>query len=335
MLKRLRRRRGADKSGSSSVVDRRTVLVGAAGAAGAASIAAAAASPVGLATVAASGASAHASALALPLGVTRAAQTTGAVSADQVSVEPAGEITDTNAQAVFEELDARLGKAHLIDDLKTAMTLVDDFMGGTNASGAVGQLGWSLAGIGSASIGTEITPPGQFVIGTGGTAGGAKALFLGVDTLEGHPVFMCEFRLKMNALNDSQNRHSCWFGLHNDRAGAEPATGYYFRYDATSAKWNAVCAKAGTRTVVNNSSDPVATANTGYRRFRITCDGAAYYPIARFYIDDVLIATINTNVPGLRFAPAASIKKTYSASLAVATRSLTIDYFALRFEYPR
>jgi hypothetical protein len=316
------RRTARARSTSSAMVDRRTVLAGAAGAAGAAGIAAGVGSSLGHATAAA----------ALPAMF--AASPTPVVAADQVSVVPAGELTSTDAQAALEELDGRLNPVHLIDDLQVAVTRVDDFIGGTAASGSIGELGWSIGGTGGARTTIDGSEPGVFVVDTGGKVGGAKALFFGGGSLVDHPVLMCEWRLRMNALNDANNRHALWFGLHDDQTGAaEPTTGFYFRYDGTDGKWKAVCANAGARTVVVGSK----VADTAYHRFRITCDGSTTSPIARFYVDDLLIATITASVPSgtHRYAPAASIRKVFPANLAGATRSLYADYFAMRWEHAR
>jgi hypothetical protein len=257
-----------------------------------------------------------------------AAPSLAMIAASDVSVVPAGELIDTDVQAVLQALDRRLAKAHLIDDLQVAMTLVDDFMGNSAATGTIGQLGWSLGAgaTGTAVVGVVVDQPGIFTIGTGTTATGWQNLNLGNNNLRGGPVLMCEWRLKVTALNNATDQCSWWFGVHNNLAGAEPTTGFYFRYtpgDGTS--WQAVCANGGARTVVSCGK----TVDTSFHRFRITCDGAG---IARFYIDSLLVATITTSVPTTnRYSPAASLRK----STGTAARGAVIDYFALRYEYAR
>jgi hypothetical protein len=297
-------------------LDRRTLLVGAAATAGVAAAAAAstptaaAATPSALATPAA------------PLG--------GAalVAASDVSVLPAGEIIDTDAQAALEALDRRLSKVNLIDDLQVAMTLVDDFMGNTTASGTIGELGWALAfgGTGTVAVGKITNEPGLYTIGTGTTATGYQNLNLGNNNLRGAPTLLYEWRLRRNALNTGSDASSCWFGLHNNLSGGEPTTGLYFRTTAADgAAWQAVCANAGDRTVV----DTAIVVDTLLHRFRVTCDGAG---IARYYIDSALVATVLTSVPTTnRHSPCLSIRKT----AGTIEHTVTVDYFALRFEHPR
>jgi hypothetical protein len=319
-LRGLRRRRASEASGAA--VDRRTLLVGAAASAGVAGVAAAGMS--------ASGAAASTSAVpALPEVAATSAFGGGAlVAASDVSVLPAGEIIDTDAQAVFQALDRRLSKVNLIDDLQVAMTLVDDFMGNTAKTGTIGQLGWALTlgATGTAAVGVIVNEPGLFLIGTGTSTSGWQGISLGNNNLRGAPTLLCEWRLRANP-NDGSNAASYWFGLHNNLAAAEPTTGIYFRCTAADgASWRAVCANAGARTVV----DTAVPVDSIFHRFRMTSDGSG---IARFYIDGNLVATIVTNLPGPtgRHSPCATIRKT----AGTAERKAAIDYFALRYEHAR
>jgi hypothetical protein len=312
------RRRREPEAASGAGVDRRTMLVGAAATAGivAAGAAPALASPAGAApgVSAASGLAGYA-----PAAV---------VAASDVSVVPAGEIIDTNAQAALEALDRRLSKAHLIDDLQVAMTIVDDFMGNTATSGTIGQLGWALGAgaTGTAAVAAISAEPGLFNLTTGTTATGWQNLNLGNNNLMGTPVLMCEWRVRISPLNDATDTFSCWLGLDNNLVGTEPMSGFYFRYTAADGpNWRAVCANAGARTVV----DTTKAADTNFHRFRITNDGGG---VARFYIDSVLLATIITSLPaGRTYSPSVSIRKT----AGTASRGVSVDYFALRYERAR
>src|SRR5262245_8694505 len=103
-------------------LDRRTVLMGAAAtAATAGAVAAGASSAVG--PQAASAAPALA---ATNLAIAQVPPDT--LPASQVTVVPTGEITKLDAQAVFEDMDRRLSRVQMFEDLQVAMSLVDDFM---------------------------------------------------------------------------------------------------------------------------------------------------------------------------------------------------------------
>ena len=208
------------------------------------------------------------------------------------------------------------------------MTLVDDFMGNTATSGTIGQLGWALpsTATGTAAVGSAASAPGIFIIGTGTTSSGWQSINLGSNNLVGAPNLMCEYRLKLANLNNGTDNFSCWFGLHNGVTGAEPNTGFYFRYtSADGPMWMAVCADGGAPTPVNTN----VLADTNFHRFRLSCGGDG---AARFYIDDVHCADVFQTLPSVNYYSAnAAIRKT----AGTAARTLRIDYFALRYEQAR
>jgi len=316
-FKWLRRRRKREPAAGEGV-DRRTLLMGAAATAGgvAAGTSPAIASPGSAKTP------------ALTAVALAPAQTPDPIPATQVSVVPTGEIKKTNAQAVFEDMDLRLSKVNLFEDLQVAMTLVDDFMGNTSTSGTIGQLGWALptGATGTAVTAVGASEPGIFVVGTGTSASGWHGINLGSNNLVGSPLFMCEWRLKLTNLNSALEKYSCWFGLHNSTTAVEPTAGFYFRYTAADGPcWQAACADGGTPNAANTN----VVANADFHRFRITCDGGG---VARFYIDDNLAALIFGSLPSMtRYTPNLMIRKTTGTT----ARTVRVDYFAMRYEQPR
>jgi len=241
-------------------------------------------------------------------------------------VEPTGEITKTNAQEALAELDGRLSKVQMFEDLQVATTLVDDFMGNTATSGTIGQLGWALpsGATGTAFAAAGASEPGIFVIGTGTASSGWHGINLGSNNLFGAPLFMCEWRVKLTHLNSPADQYSCWFGLHNATAALEPTSGFYFRYTPGDTHWFAACADGG----APNAAATDVVVDTNFHRFRIT-SGAG---VARFYIDDVQKAMLSSSLPSSnRYTPNVMVRK----SLGTAARNLRIDYFALRYEQPR
>ena len=322
-LRRLRRRHDREVT-TGEGVDRRTLLMGAA--ATTAGVVATGA----VHGVAAPGASAVAGAAlpaALPAASVAPAQALpDTIPASQVTVVPTGEITKTNAQEALAELDGRLSKVRIFEDLQVAMTLVDDFMGNTATSGTIGQLGWALpsGATGTAAAALGANQPGIFVIGTGTTSSGWNGINLGTNNLFGAPLFMCEWRLQVTNLNSSSNQFSCWFGLHNATTALEPTSGFYFRYTPGDTHWFAACANGGAPNAVVTG----AVVDTGFHRFRIT-SGAG---VARFYIDDVQVAMLSSSLPSSnRYTPNVMLRK----SLGTAARTLRLDYFALRYEQAR
>lgn len=307
-------------------VDRRTVLMGAA--ATTAGVVAVSASPA-IAAQAASAAPAASAASALPVANLAVTQTPpGTIPASQVTYVPTGEITDTDVQSVLSVMDQRLSKVQLFDDLQVALTLIDDFMGNTATTGTIGQLGWALAsgGTGTAAAAAGASEPGIFVLGTGTSSSGWHGINLGNNNLIGSPLFMCEWRLKLNNLNNTSDQYSCWFGLHNATTAVEPTTGFYFRYTPDDPRWFVACADGGVPNAVPTNAAP---ADTNFHRFRITSDGSG---VARFYIDDAQVALLTSSLPTTNgYTPNVMVRKT----LGTTPRNVRLDYFALRFEHAR
>src|SRR4051794_28010972 len=191
--------------------DRRTMLMGAAATAATAGVVVAGASSA----IAPQAASATQGVTAANLAIAQTPPDT--LPASQVTVVPTGEITSLDVQQVLQDMDARLSKVQMFDDLQVALTLVDDFMGNTAASGTIGELGWALpaGATGTATAAAGASEPGIFVVGTGTTSSGWHGINLGSNNLIGSPVLMCDWRVKLTNTNNASDKFSCWFGLHN------------------------------------------------------------------------------------------------------------------------
>jgi hypothetical protein len=273
--------------------------------------------------------------------------------------DPAGDFatTTTNVEAALYELDGRLSKNHLADDLSGSgapgdplgsMTIVDDFMGTSTLSGRIGSLGWSIAlgAPGTVESAFLTSAPGivrlksgtTFVPNPGNPATPPyMAVNLGNSNLKGCPAFIQETRCRLETLGDA----TVIFPLavlpvpvtvsETDLTPviAEPASGCYFSYTAASAEWQAVCSSGGV-----SLKQPVGVADTAWHRFRIISDPTASGgPQVRFYVDGVLKATFTTNLPAATAfcSPVIGLYKTGGTT----ERKLLVDYFALRWEIAR
>jgi hypothetical protein len=341
----LRRRRTERVPSAGAPIERRAVLIG--GAAAAAGVAASQVAPVRAAVE---------QAAALPARIdapSRAMQVVSSTTASEVSFVPTGEFdpASTNVQAALQELDGRLSKLHVIDDLQSSMVLVDDFMGGVPTSGAIGELGWVL-NLGSPAIATlgASDAPGVLTLETGGSSSGWANINLGDGQLHGSPELTCEMRLAFSDVNTGTlvDPFRAYYGLHDGTSSAEPATGLYFRYRNSGTKtWEAVCANAGVRTAYDTGKDASTGpyVATNYHRFRIVCHPQPNTTTVEFSIDDTQVAyftndftdldpthTHTSNLPSTnRYSPAVTIAKLFGAT----TRQLKLDYFALRYEQLR
>lgn len=325
-------------------VPRRSVLLGGAATAAVAGVAAVA-RPAGAAA-----ALPYAEQLAASPVAPQALAGAGLVNAVDVDLVPAGELTATNVQDALYDLDGRLSKMRPIDDLRSipsvrlgSLTLIDDFMGNTSATGTIGSLGWATAAgaTGIVAPRSVLSAPGVTEIGTGGIAAGWMAINLGTQNLFGCPAFVQETRFKLENVNSTNEKASVFVGLtgiYRDATTFEPNLGCYFRYGPINpnSNWWAVCAQAGLRTAV----DTGVPGDTAWHRFRATSDGpTAPGPGVRFSVDGVHVpasspAVVTTNLPDLPLvgcAPTIEIRKTNGS----AARTLWVDYYALRWAVTR
>lgn len=175
------------------------------------------------------------------------------------------------------------------------------------------------------AVASEAGHPGIAELTTQGNAGGCFGYMSGVDSVyigDGEMDFETEIRV--TTLSDGTNRFAIRVGFFDVVASAtKPVDGVYVEYrDADSANFRACTSSNSTRTE-NNSSTTVAAA-TWYRiHININAAGTS----ARFWVNDVLIDTITTNIPtgaGRETRLGVAIMK----ELGTTNRQVRCDYIA-------
>lgn len=195
------------------------------------------------------------------------------------------------------------------------------------AGGLAGVVSGTSANL-SADV-PEVAHPGITILGTGSTSTGRAAISGGqamwIDTGAGGPfTFGCVVH-PWN-LSDGTNRYTLVMGVANSSTSLNPNDGIYFRYadNVNSGKWEAVCRFGATETAV----DTGITADTSWHTFAFVVNATG--TSVGFYIDDVLVATITTNIPvgtDLRLVPIAVFK-----SLGGTARFFSIDAYWYVYE---
>lgn len=139
-------------------------------------------------------------------------------------------------------------------------------------------------------------------------------------------------RLHVRGLSTAAQEYIVRAGFNDDvvAGGGACLDGAYFEYDrATSGDvWRCVTANNGVRTTVVSTIAPVSDT---FQRLEVLVNEAGTY--ARFLVDDVLAATIQTNIPtgaGRHTGVGAVIQKT----VGVDDRLLVTDWIRLRFWRP-
>lgn len=153
-----------------------------------------------------------------------------------------------------------------------------------------------VSGTSANSISVTSTPghPGIVGFSTGSTTTGRAALnattimFLGLGRMRFGNIS------RVRDLSDGTNTFTAWMGWTNIFTSANPNPGIYFRYthSVNSGKWQAVCANGGIETAVDTG---VTATALGWNRFEIDINAAGTE--VKFYIDNVLVATITTDIP--------------------------------------
>ena len=202
-------------------------------------------------------------------------------------------------------------------NLRRAVVFFDDFVGGTNASGDVGENGWSFsASGGSMFAGADLGRPGSRTLRTNTTAGNRIGLSTLAVTILINGGEILEIGAKLSAAATSIVRLG--FGDTYNSANF-PTDGIWFEFntDSSATNWHIGASAGGTKTFTQTSK----TADTNWHRYKIKVSDDA--SSASFYIDDVLIGSVSSNIPGS--AQYTGIMM-YIETTDVNSNDLVIDY---------
>lgn len=186
--------------------------------------------------------------------------------------------------------------------------------------------GWQGGGSGGTTVTSngEAGAPGVFQLGTSTGSTNSRYMHRGnTHLLAGGGVICAEWRVRIPTLSVAGSEaFTLRIGLH-DSTSAAPTDGLWFEYtDATnSGQWQVKASSNSTASTTNTTSAPAA--NTWYR-LKIVINAAG--TSAEFFIDDVSVGTVTSNIPtgsGRVFGPNAGITKTQGTT----ARVLDMDAF--------
>ena len=215
--------------------------------------------------------------------------------------------------------DARYSQ--LLDNyLPTKPTILrDDFISGTNETGEIGDLNWSVTnGSVTTTIAFAIDHPGIIVRQSSATNNQINTLFPSrlVTNLTIHTNNLSRFTWIIRFPTAITN-HSFRLGVSADWSTNTPTNAIFFRKANTDANWILVSRAGGLETTANSGVAPAL--NTWYKLEVIKLVGSITY-----YINDVLVGTISTNLPNAGVNYGNAIQNNTAAAY-----SLEIDYFSL------
>jgi hypothetical protein len=214
------------------------------------------------------------------------------------------------------------------------------FINNAIETGEVGIMGWNYVGQGTgAGVSAKVTDvgnhPGQARLSTGTTLRGNGTLDLGlgmiVDSYAGNMTLEWLFNLSSNSTD--ANNYTIVMGF-ADNLGTTvfPVDGIFFVHNGTAINWTAVTSSNSARTF--NDTNIVVNGNP-WNEMRIELINQSDYQ-ANFYINNVLVASQNTNIPrgtarafGIMFA-----MRKLGGTTAI-TCDLDYVYYKQLFEYSR
>lgn len=150
-----------------------------------------------------------------------------------------------------------------------------------------------------------------------------------------------ESKVSVDNLSTSVERYVCFFGYVSSLNSLNQNNAMYFLYDeggvstgsTASPNWQCVCASGGTRTFVTTSVPVTDISSGAMQKLRIDDDGTGTNVM--FYIDEVLVATITTNVPTSANQLANTVR--IVKNTGTTQRVLYVDYMTMaeKFNSPR
>jgi hypothetical protein len=213
----------------------------------------------------------------------------------------------------------RITPAGPVDPL-TTLDLVEEFIGGTIASGQIGNFGWLFVGGTTATVNAEASHPGIIRRDTSATISTISYLTLRAATGLNHflasEMFDVTWVFRLN-VNDADTRVR--IGLSSDPSADAPASAIYLEKILTDTQWFGVCRAASTQ----SRTAALATVDTGWHKIRIRRTDSA---TIGFTFDAGAEVTLATNVPGaLGVQPSSQIFNN-----AAASKTLDHDFFHLK-----
>jgi hypothetical protein len=145
----------------------------------------------------------------------------------------------------------------------------------------------------------------------------------------GYCSFDQNWRIALEEISSPTERFVFYAGfIDNVGASGDHTDGVYFRYrdDINSGNWQCVCREGSIETAV----DTTVAANTVYNIFRILVNEAATQ--ANFFINDVLVGTINSNLPSTP-GNLTGIGVKLEKLIGTTQRNVSIDYFTQKSEW--
>lgn len=203
----------------------------------------------------------------------------------------------------------------------TDVSLSDDFLGGTNATGDLGQLGWTQTNATVAAVNGVASHPGIFNISQAAVIArlrlGGNSSDTGVSINPSNDYDMTWIvRPNGGSVANTIKR----LGMMNNASSNPPTDGIYFEYSTTAGDttWQCVTRSGGVQTRTNST---IGVASGTWANLRMRRNGTN----VEFFVNGTLRCTNSTNVPTAILIPTLQQQDT----AATAGNDLDLDLFSL------
>lgn len=203
--------------------------------------------------------------------------------------------------------------------------LFDDFINGNNASSLNWRNGTSGTGAAITQVATDNAHPGVNSLATGTTATGVAWYDLGPNSANG-PIkvgggaLTILYVFQVPVLSNGTDTFAVRLGLSGTQSGGTYDNGIYFEYNDGGSQPNIqlFTSSATTKTQID-SGVALSAATWATVRFVVNAAGTS----VAYFINEVAVGTITTNIPSTNIAPQFEIIK----SNGTTSRLMYIDLF--------
>jgi len=194
--------------------------------------------------------------------------------------------------------------------LAATTALINTFATTVNGTNAAGSL-----------ISSDIGHPGIVQLTTGTTATGRAMLNAFASSIRfGSGTYTAEAMILLPTTSNATNRYTLYIGFGDNAVSGDMVDGAYFQYnDANSNNWQI---KTSSNSVRTTTTTTVGIVGNTWTKLKVV---VADVQLAYFYVNDVLVGSINNNVPQGSGRETGLIFK-IEKSAGTTARTINIDY---------
>lgn len=218
------------------------------------------------------------------------------------------------------------GRYDLLTPVNPFTTSVkDEFMGASDLSGEIGELGWEINGTGAVGGAAELGHPGVFVLTN---PPGPDVGYMRLNTFSPQDVNYLAAIIRPGSDRTNQNI-AFGYATSNPLAGVEVTQGAYFSYvAATSSNWRTVT-RNGIVSTVTQSTIPVV--NSSWFLLEMVVNVTTSSQIIDFYINRSRIARHTTNISASTTTARPTI---FNQATTAAFKEVHADLFIMQGRLP-